>query len=213
MASKDKSGQSYGKGRTRNFATVFYPESAPENFRELISELHVPCFLSPLHDRDKTAAGEEKKPHYHLLLVFDSVKTFEQVTNFLSDKLPFSVGCEVIASLRSYARYLCHLDDPDKAQYSPDNVVSFGGLDYRDVIASASDRYLALSEMMDFCDKYDVTAFHLLVKYARQNRPDWFRILCDSGTVVMREYLKSRDWSKGKCIHHILDQESGEVII
>ena len=38
--------------RTRNYATVVYPESAPENWLSILSDSHVPCFVSPLHDLD-----------------------------------------------------------------------------------------------------------------------------------------------------------------
>ena len=67
-----------GKGRTRNFATVVYPESAPENWQDILSEQFVPAFISPLHDKDINPTGEPKKPHYHVVIMFDSTKTSEQ---------------------------------------------------------------------------------------------------------------------------------------
>ena len=30
-----------------------------------------------------------------------------------------------------------------------------------------------------------------LLRYARANRPEWFRCLCDNGTYVMKEYCKT----------------------
>lgn len=50
-----------GRGRTRNFGTVVYPESAPENWQTILSELCIPCFISPLHDKDINPDGETKK--------------------------------------------------------------------------------------------------------------------------------------------------------
>ena len=41
--------KSSGRGRTRNFATVIYPESAPENWQDILVEQFVPAFISPLH--------------------------------------------------------------------------------------------------------------------------------------------------------------------
>ena len=64
-----------GRGRTRNFATVVYPESAPENWQDILVEQFVPAFISPLHDKDINPTGEIKKEHYHILIMFDSVKT------------------------------------------------------------------------------------------------------------------------------------------
>ena len=51
--------------RKRNYATLVYPDSAPENWQEILSELKVPVFISPLHDKDVNADGKPKKPHYH----------------------------------------------------------------------------------------------------------------------------------------------------
>ena len=73
-------------GRTRNWTCVVYPESAPNNWRDFIDELHIEWVESPLHDRDFNADGEPKKPHWHVILLYDCVKTFEQVKG-LTDKL------------------------------------------------------------------------------------------------------------------------------
>ncbi len=48
-------------GRTRNFTTIVYPESAPENWMEILGELFIPSLVSPLHDRDTNPTGECKK--------------------------------------------------------------------------------------------------------------------------------------------------------
>ena len=123
---------SRGVGRTRNYATVVYPESAPENWKTLISESKIPVFISPLHDNDFNATGEPKKPHYHVLTMFDTVKTKEQAETFF--KTFGGVGCEVVNSTRAYGRYLCHLDNPDKAQYKIDDVISLIALALSDAV-------------------------------------------------------------------------------
>lgn len=84
--------------RTRNFAGIVYPESAPPNWIELLSEMRIPAFISPLHDQDTNPGGEAKKPHFHVVLMFDSVKTREQAEEVF--KLIGAVGCEVIQSIR-----------------------------------------------------------------------------------------------------------------
>ncbi len=48
------------KERTRNFATVVYPESAPENWMRILEEHRVPALISPLHDKDVDADGKKK---------------------------------------------------------------------------------------------------------------------------------------------------------
>lgn len=196
--------------RTRNFATVVYPESAPENWQDILTEQFVPAFISPLHDRDINPGGEVKKAHYHVMLMFDGVKTLEQAQSIFT--LIGGVGCEVVQSTRGYARYLCHLDNPEKVQYTVDDVKSFCGADYTATIGLATDKYKALGEMQDFCEKYNVVSFYLLSKYARSHRTDWYKILCDCGSVYMREYLKSKQWSQDQDMNEIIDPETGEVL-
>lgn len=181
-------------GRARNFATVVYPESAPENWQGILAENHIAAFISPLHDQDKNPTGEPKKPHYHVVVMYEGVKTKEQV-KAVFDQIG-GVGVEDVQSIRGYARYLCHMDNPEKAQYSADDVRSIGGADYAGTIGLAIDKYKAIREMITFCNEYNVVSYSDLLEYCAENRFDWFRILCDCGTVVMKEYLKSKNWTQ-----------------
>ena len=189
MATEKKSS---GQGRTRNFATVIYPESAPENWQDILVEQFIPAFISPLHDMDINPTGEVKKEHYHVMIMFEGVKTVEQA-KAVFEKIG-GVGCEVVQSLRGYARYLCHLDNPEKAQYLPDHVRCLCGADYTGTIGLAIDKYKAIADMLNWCRENGVIVYSDLLEYAMEERPDWFRVLCDSGTYVIKEYLKSKSW-------------------
>ena len=180
------------KARTRNYATVVYPESAPENWRDSLSDFMVPCFISPLHDKDVNPQNEPKKEHYHVLIMFDSVKTADQAREVF-DAIG-GVGCERVQSLRGSARYLCHLDNPEKAQYKTDKVTALCGADYVGTINLVTDKYVAIKEMMEFCEDNGIVNFAQLMKIARETNDGWFRVLCDSGTIVMKEHLKSLAW-------------------
>ena len=198
--------------RKRNFATVIYPESAPENWREILAGYFVPAFVSPLHDRDVNATGEPKKAHHHVMVMFEGKKSEEQVKN-LFDSIG-GVGLEKVESLRGYARYLCHLDNPEKAQYNPSDVISLNGSDYSYTIGIVADKYKAVREMIAFCKTNQIVSYAELLEYAAVEQDTWFRILCDSGTVVMKEYLKSVSWGNrtGSTMHPKVDPETGEVI-
>ena len=190
--SKEKTSKTAGAGRTRNFATVVYPDSAPEGWIESLTQFFVPAFISPLHDLDINPGGEPKKPHYHVIIMFDSVKTKEQA-KVIFDAIG-GVGCEVVASIRGYARYLCHLDNPDKAQYNVDDVISLCGSDYPGVCSLATDKYKVIEEMIDWClENYCYSYLDLMI-YAKTERRDWFRSLCDNSTIVMKEFLKTFKW-------------------
>lgn len=178
--------------RFRNWACVVYTDSAPENWQAIIADAKTPVLISPLHDSDTNPTGEPKKAHYHVLTPYEGKKSEEQARSFFESF--GGVGCERVNSLRGYARYLCHLDNPEKAQYEPSQVKCFGGLDYFEIIGLPVDKYNAIADMMFYCDENSIYSFAHLLRLARDNRPDWFRILCDSGSFVMKEFLKSRTW-------------------
>jgi len=204
--------------RSRNFATVIYPDSAPENWIQLADELHIPAFISPLHDSDFNPTGEAKKPHHHVMLMFEGKKSPDQVRELFESF--GGVGCERVNSLRSYARYLCHLDNPDKAQYNVENVIALCGSDYFELIGLPSDKYVSVGEIMDFCVKYEFYSFSELAMYCKANRYDWYRVLVDKSTIYMREFLKSLKWDKyDKDVRHrvdcdgnLIDVKTGEIV-
>lgn len=180
------------KKRTRNWATVVYPESAPKDWETILQEQCVPALISPIHNMDVNTNGEIKKEHYHVMILFDGVKTQEQAREVFS--VIGGVGVEPVKSVRAYARYLCHLDNPDKVRYRIEDVLALSGADYSAMISLASDKYTAIGEMLEFCLQNGVESYAELLLYARDNRTDWFYVLCDSGTVTIVQFLKSRYW-------------------
>ena len=178
--------------RYRNFATIVYPDSAQENWKDILQELKIPALISPIHDKDINPTNEKKKPHYHILLSFEGKKSTNQVKEIF-EKIG-GVGCEVVSSMRAYARYLCHLDNPEKAQYNVDNVISLGGLNYRTIIGSMADKNKCISDMIDHINDNDLDSFAELVCYAKNFKPDWFDCLLNSGSYFIKEYIKSRTW-------------------
>lgn len=213
MPNSKKSISGTKDGRVRNFACVVYPDSAPSNWLDIISEAKIAVFVSPLHDKDKNPTGEDKKPHYHVLVAYERQKSIEQASDFF--KSFGGVGCEVVQSLRGYARYLCHLDNPEKAQYSIDEVKTFGGADFIGAIGLPIDKYKAIGEMVDFIEFNDIFSYAQIFQYARACRNDWFRVLCDTSTLVIKEYLKSRKWDYDhrmeRPVYRKFDVETGEV--
>ena len=186
--------KSYGAGRTRNYVTILYPDSMSSDYLDIIQKEAVPAFLSPLHDKDVNADGQPKKAHYHFLVMYDGVKSIEQAQEFF--KRLGGVGCEKVSSLRGQARYLCHLDNPDKFQYPIEDVKCFSGADYRLQIGLQSDKYQCIRDMMAWCVENQVYSYAHLLMYRSTNNESWFRCLCDSSTLVIKEFLVSLNWSE-----------------
>lgn len=208
MSKYDKRTSINGESRSKNWATVVYPESAPEGWKDILSDLKIEVFISPLHDKDLNPTGEVKKAHYHVIVMFPSVKSAEQASEvFVSFG---GVGTERIASIRGYARYLCHLDNPEKAQYDSADVISYGGADYFSIITLVTDRYVALSDILDFCDQNEIYLYSQLIRWCRNNKFEWFRTLCDGGSFMVKEYLKTSLYEKELLLREEKEKNSNE---
>lgn len=118
--------------KKRYWAFVVYPESAPQNWRDLLQETGLPVAVSPLHDRDKESNGQFKKPHWHCIACYSGPTTFNSV-KCLTDKLnaPIPIPLE---SVRGNYRYFTHKDNPDKFQYDEKNITSLNGFNISDFV-------------------------------------------------------------------------------
>lgn len=193
LSESEQTSKSKGKPRTRNYSTIIYPESAPENWQQILADSHVMAIASPLHDQDVNPSGELKKPHRHITVMYDAPKTIEQAKALFSTI--GGVGCEAVQSIRGQARYDCHLDNPEKAQYSIRDVIEFNGADYQALISLPSDKYGIIREMVAFIEYNDVLSFSELAKWSSENNERWFRALTDNSAFFIKEYLSSRQYS------------------
>lgn len=196
--------------RSRYWASILYPESCKGDFIDLLKEQHVNFLLSPLHDTDVDKDGVLKKAHYHLMLCFDG-PTSDQVADIIFSSLG-GVGCVRVSNCTSYSRYLCHMDDPDKAQYSPDDVVSYG-VDYADYIQTPDSRYDDIGGIIDFCEQNQITNFaHLLMSLRRENM-HLFKVCCDHSYLVksfVSEFRKGCGRNVNKTYGHEDDYNIGD---
>ena len=179
--------------RSRIFATVVYPESAPEDWLQRLEGTHVAAMVSPLHCLDTLPTGEQKKEHYHVLWRYAGVKSIAQAQEVVN-LIGGAGSVEVVSDYRGYARYLCHLDSPDKAQYSADDVKCFGGANWAEVALSDAERTDALlDEIEDWIDETGCVSYVVLCRYARRQRPDWTRCV-RTHTVHLSALIRSAYW-------------------
>ncbi len=105
------------KKRAYNWVFLVYPDSCCFSYDEMLKffTLHSYAYVvSPLHQPDP-ADEYEYKPHYHVLVLYDTLKSAEQVSEIfgcLSGTSPF-----VCHSVVGMVRYFCHIDNPEKPQY------------------------------------------------------------------------------------------------
>jgi hypothetical protein len=177
--------------RTRNWTILVYPDSAPENWRDIINSWHIAWAHSPLHDKDLNPDSEEdKKAHWHVALLFDSVKSFEQVrelTKVLNCPIPKQIN-----SLVGTIRYFIHMDDPSKYQYSRDEIKAYGSIDIDELLKPSKSveisfvkqitNLLVENNIYEFCDASD---------FIQEAHPDLFETFMGH-TFYFSSYLKSR---------------------
>lgn len=178
-------------GRTRNWTFIVYPESAPENWREILDETHSPYAVSPLHDKDINADGTPKKPHWHVCFLFEGVKSYEQIAGITA-----SINATIpqrVESARGMLRYMAHMDNPEKAQYDPAQIEQHGGIEIAALMGTEQDAEMDLvSAMLDYIEENDITNLVDLVSYARYNEREWFRMLMYKSTYFVGQYIKER---------------------
>lgn len=100
----------------RHFAYVVYPESAPADWIEQLQQTGLSFVVSPLHDKDVDPTGTLKKPHYHVIISWGNTTTYRAARGLCN-----KIRCprpQMLKSPNAMYRYMQHLDNPDKYQYT-----------------------------------------------------------------------------------------------
>lgn len=176
---------------TNNWAFIVYPESAPNNWIDILQEYYIPFAVSPLHDKDINPDGENKKPHYHVLITSDSKKNFVQLFE-MAQRVCGSYLMNV-GNAGGYYRYFIHLDHPDKYQYDEKDIKLFCGFNPdKYVKPSSSVRFAFIKEMIHFIEENNILDFCDFLNICAVQFDEWFRLLCDNSCVIISKFIDSR---------------------
>lgn len=182
--------------RGRNWTIIVYPDSAPDDWRDLLDKYHIQWIESPLHDKDTNPDGTVKKAHWHVLLLFDGNKSYQQVKD-ITAKLN-TVNPQRVESARGMVRYMVHLDNPEKYQYDVKDIKAHGGADIDTLMKpTATNRLQTLKEIITYIHDNQITNFMDLLMYSIQNNDDWFNIMADYNTLVITKAIDAQ-WQKSK---------------
>lgn len=145
--------------RSYNWECVVWKKSLES--KDLIYDFRVKGYLSPLHDKD---GGE---PHYHWILCFDSLKSYDQIMDMINESgLSSAVNTvRYVRDLTSSARYLCHLDERKKFHYDPEYVECIGGTSYSKYLEYETDKALEDLSLIELIKKYRIRSYTQLVDY------------------------------------------------
>jgi len=216
-AQKSTSKPKKGKEQRSTFWWFFiYPADgvSAEDIGEVLSRLGLVWILSPLHDRDffrkdgqdeveSWKAGEPKKPHYHCILIFDTLKSFSQVKTIVAPV--GGVRVEVVNVLRAVVRYLTHEDDKTgKAKYRLEDITSGGEVDVgkffepEKEVMTPEGRSRIIGDMSKFIDGDDdqlpITEFDVFEIFCRDSNWEWYVVLTNSG--LCRGHIEAKIKSK-----------------
>ena len=177
--------------RTRNWTFILYPESAPENWKEILQETGCPIAISPLHDLDVNPTGEIKKPHYHIIICFGNTTTFNVVNN-LCEQLNQPIPKKVL-SVKGIYRYLTHEDNPEKEHYNKEDIQTLNGFDVDQFITmTTSERLTYFKAIFTLIKENKITEYSDLIDYLTKNELNEFLSLVCGNTMLFNAYLKSK---------------------
>lgn len=203
------------KTKKRNWAFVIYPESLPENWLEILMQSGLPCAISPLHDKDVNPDGTQKKPHYHVIAIYGSPTTFNNVKN-LTDRLnaPIPIALDQV---RGMYRYLTHKDNPEKYQYDEKDIECLNGFDILDFVELTKSEVLKIKKSLQLLIRQlDLHEYSEFMDYCLENLTDTEYDVASSHTYFFDKYLTSRRYSepaksKQGEVEKLVDQAMGEA--
>lgn len=196
--------------KKRNWAFVLYPESAPADWKERIQLSGVMSAVSPLHDKDVNADKTPKKAHYHVILVYGSPTTYNNVKNF-TDSLNQPIP-QALEQVRGYYRYLTHKDNPDKYQYSESEITTINGFDIAEYVEMTKSEVLAIKqELTNLIREKDIIEYQDFMDYISDNLDKSRFDVASSNTIYFNTYIKSKRFNASRMTMQV-DPETGEVI-
>lgn len=187
--------------KKRDYAFLLYPESVNPNWEQILSDLKIPVFYI-LHDKDtiidkETGKIVPKKPHYHVMLMFDNPRA-ESTAKNVCIQCGGNGHLEELITRKGYARYLTHIDDTKKYQYSSSEVVCLGGADYSSLSMTITDIKKAeddiLIDVINYCKSMNIVAYCQLIDYCIENKREWLSFLRSPSGRIVRDYIKSHYW-------------------
>lgn len=176
----------------RSWAFVIYPESLPENWKEIIIETGLPMAISPLHDKDINPTGEEKKAHYHVICYYENATTYNNVKQNVTDKLNGTIPIK-LESMRGMYRYHLHLDNPEKYQYDDRDRMFFNGfdIDFASKLTRTEINKL-IREIHTFINNNDIVEYIDLLDILKDNDLVDMYDIAISNTLLFKSLLDSK---------------------
>lgn len=185
------------KERSSKWAFIVYPDSAPAEWKKLLQLSFVSSAVSPLHSPDPSGSGEERKKHYHVLLDYDSLKSYEQVKS-LALELHAS-NPVIINNPSGYYQYMIHKNNPEKEQFINgfDAIEKFNGFDsgkFEDFTKAQKRAFR--NDILKIIEKNHITEYETLITFFLDNLDvenfDIYLDFASNNTIFFNTFICSR---------------------
>lgn len=176
--------------KTRTYTGVFYPDDTVAPLIPLIQHMKsimIPGIISPIHSAD----DKEKKSHVHFMIDYPNPVRLETARSDYAE-VAANGYLEPVRSRKAMMRYFLHLDDEDKEQLNPEDVITVCGAVFDTTLELTSDDILRIViEIQDFCDIEQIREYADLCRMVRASEKyDWFRVLY-THTIHFSAYFRS----------------------
>ena len=170
---------------------VLYPESAPNDWREILTQTGLQCAVSPLHDKDLNPTGEPKKAHYHIIMCYSGPTSFNVVKALCDDlKQPIPQALEQV---RGYYRYLTHKDNPEKYQYSEEEITTVNGFNISDYVDLTKSEVTEIKKRLQMLIRnMNFIEYSYFMDYLQDNNLSVEYDIASNNTYFFEKYITSR---------------------
>lgn len=185
--------------KARYWASVGYPESLPDNWKEKLTETGLQIAISPLHDKDLNPDGEEKKIHYHFIFAYEGPTTYNNVKTLCQD---FNMTIPIkLESVRGMYRYHLHLDNPEKYQYDDRDRILLNGFDANSVNELTKTEVNKLvRQILTFVIENDIIEYSDLLKTLLESDETSMLDVATSHTILFNSFISSRRHKQEKTL-------------
>ena len=137
-------------------------------------------YYSILHDSDIKDDGELKTPHYHIVISFKNGFRTRCATllNLFDDDTRLCISIQICVNLISSIRYLIHLDNQTKFQYSKDLISTNNKRMLSNYLEGTTElENLCASELIRICKDFEYSRMKILDFIGLNNFNKYYKVI------------------------------------
>ena len=176
--------------KKRNWAFIAYPDSAPENWLDILRQKGFMFSISPKHDRDTDPDEKEKKPHWHVIVCYSGPTSYN-VVKAITEEVNSSIPVP-LEQVRGYYRYFTHKDNPEKFQYDEKDIQTFNGFNIADFFELTKSEVNAIvRSLQSLIRDQQIAEYSIFMDYLLDNEMLTEHDVASSHTYFFDKYITS----------------------